>query len=181
MNGLYRPCGRPFINHLVGTASVLLFYGCPVQVVIAGLLHAIFTHGQGQRSPETHQTIENEASLLGSAGRHAVKMAKLYPARQQVFQSANGIDNGVAELPLDLAELYLLDAANDVEMHLSLEVAVSGRGDVLVGKRLRDSEELVEFIGLSGLAETLQMVRDQVVTLPIVNFQGGRQGSFQLL
>jgi len=45
MNGGFRPCGRPFINHLVGTAAVLLRYDLRIEVVIAGLLHAAYSHG----------------------------------------------------------------------------------------------------------------------------------------
>jgi hypothetical protein len=39
-NGGYRPCGRPFINHLVGTASVLVHFGFEARLVGAALLHA---------------------------------------------------------------------------------------------------------------------------------------------
>ena len=38
MDGGYRPCGRPFINHLVGTASVLVHYGLRAETVASGLL-----------------------------------------------------------------------------------------------------------------------------------------------
>ena len=38
--GRFRPCGRPFTAHLVGTASVLAKLGAPAAVVAAGLLHA---------------------------------------------------------------------------------------------------------------------------------------------
>jgi len=44
MDGGYRPCGRPFINHVVGTASVLVRYGFRSEVVAVGLLHSAYTH-----------------------------------------------------------------------------------------------------------------------------------------
>jgi (p)ppGpp synthase/HD superfamily hydrolase len=42
---LYRPSGKTFIAHLVGTASILASLGVSVDIVIAGLLHAAYAHG----------------------------------------------------------------------------------------------------------------------------------------
>jgi (p)ppGpp synthase/HD superfamily hydrolase len=44
-SGLYLPSGKPFIDHLVGTASVLVSVHAPVEVVAAGLIHAAHLHG----------------------------------------------------------------------------------------------------------------------------------------
>lgn len=44
--GSYRASGKPFICHLVGTASVLASLHMPVTVVAAGLLHAAYTLGE---------------------------------------------------------------------------------------------------------------------------------------
>jgi (p)ppGpp synthase/HD superfamily hydrolase len=63
-NGGYRPCGRPFINHLVGTASVLVHYGFEVRLVQAALLHASYTHAPHfEGGPE--KTVEAVAQALG--------------------------------------------------------------------------------------------------------------------
>jgi GT2 family glycosyltransferase len=43
-DGLYRPDGRPFLNHAIGTASALLRYELDPTTVRAGLLHATQTH-----------------------------------------------------------------------------------------------------------------------------------------
>ena len=41
----YRPCGKPLIAHLVGTASILAWLRAPLRVIKVGLLHAAHTHG----------------------------------------------------------------------------------------------------------------------------------------
>jgi len=41
---MMRPCGRTFLNHLVSTASILAAHKAPVPLVMAGLLHAAYTH-----------------------------------------------------------------------------------------------------------------------------------------
>jgi len=43
--GQYRPCGKPFTCHLVGTASILAHAGASAPVAAAGLLHAAYRFG----------------------------------------------------------------------------------------------------------------------------------------
>ncbi len=43
--GLFLPSGKTFIDHLVGTASVIASLHAPVDLVIAGLIHAAYLHG----------------------------------------------------------------------------------------------------------------------------------------
>ena len=40
--GLFLPSGKTFIDHLVGTASILTSLRMPVEVVVAGLIHAAY-------------------------------------------------------------------------------------------------------------------------------------------
>jgi (p)ppGpp synthase/HD superfamily hydrolase len=44
--GHYRANEKPFIAHLVGVASILASCGAPSTVVSAGLLHAVYRHGE---------------------------------------------------------------------------------------------------------------------------------------
>jgi (p)ppGpp synthase/HD superfamily hydrolase len=43
--GLFLPSGKPFIDHLVGTASILASLHVSVEIVTAGLIHAAYLHG----------------------------------------------------------------------------------------------------------------------------------------
>ena len=176
-NGVYRPCGRPFVNHLVGTASVLLFYGCPMRLILAGLLHGLFGPGATVSSANADRAFE-QVSNLGSAGGQAAELIQLYSERARLLDEVARGGKELAELPVQIAGLYLLEAANEIDMHLSFEVAVSARSDLMTEKRLCECHELLESIGLTGLAATLQRVRQNVVELPNVNFQGGGAGSF---
>ena len=83
-------------------------------------------------------------------------------------------------MPIGLAELYLLEAANDVDMHLSLEVATSGRSDAISGQTLSFCQQMIETIGLPALATTMSTVRDEQVDLPKIRFNGEFAGSFLL-
>ena len=44
--GAFRGSGRPFLSHLVGTASVLAWLRAPLAVVAGGLLHSAYSHGE---------------------------------------------------------------------------------------------------------------------------------------
>jgi hypothetical protein len=41
----YRPNGKPFLCHLVGTASILASWPATTGEVICGLIHSVYTHG----------------------------------------------------------------------------------------------------------------------------------------
>ena len=43
--GQFRGSGKPFVAHLVGTASILAAVAAPPEVVVAGLLHAVYEQG----------------------------------------------------------------------------------------------------------------------------------------
>lgn len=44
-SGFLRPSGKTHIQHLVGTASVLVNYNSPVEIINAGLLHSVYKYG----------------------------------------------------------------------------------------------------------------------------------------
>src|SRR5262249_55876232 len=43
--GLFLPSGKTFIDHLVGTASILASFHVSIEIVAAGLIHAAYLHG----------------------------------------------------------------------------------------------------------------------------------------
>src|SRR3984957_6842191 len=48
----FRPCGRPFVTHLVGTSAVLVWLKAPIPMVVAALLHAAYQEGDFANSLE---------------------------------------------------------------------------------------------------------------------------------
>ncbi len=38
----FRPCGRPFVSHLVGTSAILAWLKVPIPMVVAALSHAAY-------------------------------------------------------------------------------------------------------------------------------------------
>lgn len=173
--GLYRPCGRPFINHLAGTASVLLFYGCPLPHVLASLLHASLTHGPKDLAI-------NWLARFATAGgptKPAADLAILYAKRSKLLAPLDLDTTAIDQLPIEAVGLHLVDAANEIDMRLSLEVAVSGRTDVYDEAKIRAHQKLLERVGLSGMAATLGTMTEWG-QLPAIPFKAGQVSSFRL-
>ena len=150
MNGGYRPCGRPFIAHLVGTASVLVRYGFHAEIVAAGLLHAAYTHCPSHRDGPAG-AINAVSALLGGPGSALERRVRAYSIREKnAARNANAIAVDSKLTVMD-AELIAIAAANEVDMHVSREVRYSGRTDVLEPRLLESAAHVCERLGVPGL------------------------------
>lgn len=154
MDGGYRPCGRPFIDHLCGTASVLVRYGFCAEVVAAGLLHASYSHcpphPAGPRAAATAMH-----ALLGGDDSPVNRRVRAYTLR--------AVGAGLAAATVLDAEVLALVAANEVDMHLSGEIRYTGRADVLPDASIEAIQRTCRTLGVDGLAHTLTLSRSEGV------------------
>ena len=115
--GRYRANGKPFISHLVGTASILAAHGASIEVVVAGMLHATYLQGQFGDS-QIGVTPARAKVLRRGAGDEAAKLIEEYsrlPWNGKVFNEwlreprrMTSYNRGV----------ILMRLANDLEDHL---------------------------------------------------------------
>lgn len=159
MNGTYRPCGRPFINHLVGTASILVRYDFRARVVGAGLLHAAYTHGI-ESADEVEDGIKRTYRLLGGRESRLEASARAYALRFDRWQRLLNSPRWPEELSIDDAEIVAIAAANEADMHLSGEIRFSGRGVETLDGEL--TTVVCQLLGVPGLAETLRIEREKL-------------------
>ena len=159
-SGGYRPCGRPFIDHLVGTASALVHYGCETRLVLAGLLHAAYSHAPHVPggSLETVETIER---WLGGRDSPIERAVRSYTVRMGRWQELSSLDNWQDIATMSDIDTAMLAMANGADMYLSGEVRATGRTDVDDCAVLPKAREICEIVGVPGLAEihTLHQVR----------------------
>ena len=80
LDGAYRPCGRPFINHLAGSASVLMHYNFDASIVAAALLHAAYTHCR-QLAAGPQAGIDKICELLGGKSSSLQRRVRAYALR----------------------------------------------------------------------------------------------------
>ena len=178
MNGGFRPCGRPFINHLVGTAAVLLRYDLRIETVAAGLLHAAYSHGWAPGNDAAAQCAGISAQL--GQGSPVERRVRAYAQRGGQPPRVAG------SMALDDAEMALIDAANEIDMRFSGEYDYSGRPPELSEDRLAGLMQVCRAVGLDGLAQTLRLAVGQgrpvipgLVTGVAVSYRFGTNGSLQ--
>jgi hypothetical protein len=178
VNGGFRPCGRPFINHLAGTAAVLLRYDLRIETVAAGLLHAAYSHGWAPGNDAAAQCANITAQL--GQGSPVERRVRAYAQR---FGQPLRVSGGMT---LDEAEVALIETANEIDMHFSGEYDYSGRPPEINEERLAGLMQVCRAVGLDGLAQTLRLTADQarpvipeLVTGIAVSYRFGTSGSLQ--
>jgi hypothetical protein len=141
-DGGYRPCGRPFLNHVIGTAGVLVYYDFCLECVLEALLHAAYTHPRFPLAQiqglirQVHPTLE---------------------ARVRDNTQRRGKANTLPILSCTTrdVEVASIEAANEIDMRLSGEYAYSGRPpEVGLEAAQRLAQFLVE-IGVPGMQRAL--------------------------
>ena len=150
-NAGYRPCGRPFINHLVGTASVLVHYAFETRLVQAALLHAAYTHAPKMRCgpKETVQIIER---LLGGSWSPVERIVHGYTVRASRWKQLSGLGDWRDVATMTDIDSAILSMANRMDMHLSGEVGATGRADADDAPVLSHAREICDVVGVTGLA-----------------------------
>jgi (p)ppGpp synthase/HD superfamily hydrolase len=115
----FRANGKPFVAHLVGTASLLAAFGAPPDVVIAGLLHAVYTSGSFPDG--THgMTAAHRAFIRSKVGDAVETLVAAYEDltwnRATIAEIA-----GRGGLPSSKGtDILLMRLANEIEDHYAL-------------------------------------------------------------
>jgi uncharacterized protein DUF6817 len=116
--GRYRPSGKPFVCHLVGTASVLASLEATPEVAAAGMLHAAYDTNQHTGTVTANRQRVGDA--LGPVVEHQVHA---YRELAWNVTSVRGIlDAGLTPTHPD-APTLLMRLANEIDDHLDLSMA----------------------------------------------------------
>lgn len=178
MDGGYRSCGRPFINHLVGTASVLLRYGFRMEIVAAGMLHAVYSHCPAHAAGPKAAT-EMVCAALGGAGSPLEKIVSAYTQRTSSWQNLLAQPEPLSSLTVLDAEIIAIVAANEIEMHMSGEFRYSGRADAINPKIVQLISHVCRIFGVPGLYETLVVARQSSATV-LPELMTGLRSSYRI-
>ncbi len=168
-DGVYRPDGRPFLSHGIGTASVLVRYEAQIPIVLSGLLHAAYTH-----RPAWINETEVSATLrerFGGDGFIATQPAA------RAFLAQHQADCGV--LNMVGASTIAMLAANEIDMRLSGEYRATGRPADLTAPMLDRIGEVMAHFGLDGLARSARLSCGEIQAWPVLGV-GVQQASFRL-
>jgi hypothetical protein len=121
--GGFRPCSRPFTAHCVGTASALVAFGFAPRIVVAGLLHAAYSHAP--LGPQPHAALSELSGRIGTTfGERVERIIRRY-ARFQLAPDAWREAHPVEALTVDDAETVALAIANEIDEWASGELHFS--------------------------------------------------------
>src|SRR5258705_767848 len=155
--GTYRGSGKPFLAHLVGTASVLASLHQRTPMVVTGLLHAVYTHGEfgnGWRGMSAPKRAEIRRAVGEEVEELIARYTQLRWQRRTIPQIRARLDTMT---PVE-RDVLLVRLANELEDHLDLGIlylADMERRREFMHADLPAAVEMAERLGFPALAKSL--------------------------
>jgi hypothetical protein len=179
--GQFRASGRPFLAHLVGTASILAEHGAAPDLVVAGLLHAVYDQGRfGTRRPGA--TRRKRARIRAVAGDAAEALVHSYASvHATTWEGVDAVDRLARLTPVQRQAAWIT-VANELEESLDLGLLVEGPSRAAAGLRgLEAGLALARALGAPGLAEEIRdrLEASRSACLP-AGLRADREGSYTL-
>lgn len=119
--GCFRPSGKTFIAHLVGTASILSYLHVPASVVAAGLLHAAYANGDFGDG-KTGISDARREQVRRTVGHQVEEYVSRYTALQWNEQTIPAICDHFGALGQIDRSVLLIRLANELEEYLDLGI-----------------------------------------------------------
>jgi (p)ppGpp synthase/HD superfamily hydrolase len=179
--GRYRGSGKPFLAHLVGTASILASMHVRAPIVAAGLLHASYTQGEfgngwSGAGPEKREWLRR------AVGAEVEDLVGRYTSLRWHAHTIPKIEEGLDALDPREREVLLIRLANELEDHLDLGVlycADARRRRDHVSASLYLCVDMAKRLGFPHLADALaQAFRETLSTELPMSLRRADSGSF---
>lgn len=158
--GLHRSCGKPFVAHAVGTASVVADAGGSADLVAAALLHSAYTLGEFG-TLRRRIDARKRARVRAAAGAHAERLVDAYASF--AWHDADIAALLEREPPQGIErDVLLLRLANEVDEYANLAALYAWDRDRRIDRAERvlpQCAALAERIGHSRLAERIRIER----------------------
>jgi (p)ppGpp synthase/HD superfamily hydrolase len=154
----FRPCGRPFVSHLVGTSAILVWLKAPISMVVAALLHASYQEGDFANSLEG-MTPRKRKELRAAIGAEAEELVAAYTVSSR---SLTGILASYARFhqmsPLE-RDILLIQLANELDDYRELASNHAANADeriAVIRQSGAQQAEMAEWLGHPELAQALR-------------------------
>ncbi len=181
--GAYRGSGKPFIAHLVGTASILASVRARMPVVVAGLMHAAYASGEfgdGSRGEAPWK----RARLVSAVGAEVADLVTGYTALRWNTQTIPVIRDRLDTMGGQEREVLLVRLANELEDHLDLGVLYCSdaeRRRAYLGTPLYRCVDMAARLGFLELAGALDDAFKKTLSADVPRAFRRREGeSFRL-
>jgi (p)ppGpp synthase/HD superfamily hydrolase len=181
--GHFRPNHKPFLAHLVGTASILAVNGASPTVVTAGLLHSAYSHGEfGDGSRGINDRKRRQVRRAVGSLSEAV-ITNYTPLKWNLSTLSTMLAHASVMSPSE-GDVVFVKLADTLEDHLDMGLQYSPNKNLPGGAELqcawRDAlVKLAAALRHYALAADLERVLDPHHQTLVPEFLHGRQpGSF---
>ena len=167
--GRFRGSGKPFVSHLVGTASVLGSLHQPVAVVAAGLLHATYTQGEfgtgiGGISDAKRRVVRE------AIGAEIEELIALYTTLPWNRSSLPDLARDPESRDAKDRTVLVMRLANELDDHLDLGMLYrhdAARCRRAIGEYLHLTVDMAQRLAFPELAADLKRVFDETVSAEV--------------
>ena len=177
-DGLYRGCGRPFLAHLVGTASILARHGASASLVAAGMLHSVYEFGDLDIPDEG--ITERKRRYVASRTTPEIEHLLYHYANMAWYGTdTTAMEGNLDHMPLLIARVLLLRMANDLEERHDRSLAFCSKDDSTIEPWLALFQAVAQRLGANTLYEELEEACLQNQNFGVPDLLHGRQtGSY---
>jgi GT2 family glycosyltransferase len=151
--GGFRPCTRSFVAHCVGTASALAAVGFTPRIVVAGLLHAAYSHAP--LGPQPHAALADICVSLGKAFGQRVEQSIRRYARFQLNPNAWREAHPVETMTVEDAETVAIALANEIDLWTSGEALLTNDRGNTTDEWISYFRAVARGLAVEPFAETL--------------------------
>ncbi|PSB58981.1 DUF6817 domain-containing protein [Chamaesiphon polymorphus] len=156
--GRFRPSGKTFIAHLVGTASILAKLQVPDRLIIVGLLHAVYSHGDFGTG-QTGISTAKQKQILQVISPEIEEYIARYTALKWDLEIGTIVHRQIDTLDEIERDVLLIRLANELEERLDLGILYCGDAKYYrYTERDRHLPEMAEKLGYSRLAAEFDTV-----------------------
>ena len=179
--GRFRPSGKPFLCHLVGTASILAALKVPSALVAAALLHAAYTQGNFAAA-DCGMSEAKRRRVRAVVGDEVEKLVASYGKLVWSEKTVPEICETLDRMSNKDRDMLLLRLANELEDHLdfgALHCANAESRRKHIKSYLHLCVRMAERLEQTALAEALERAFSETLAAEIPAFlRSGRRQSF---
>ncbi len=154
----FRPCGRPFVAHLVGTSAVLVWLKAPMPMVIAALLHAAYQEGDFAHSLEG-MTPRKRKELRPIIGTEAEELVAAYTQGSRSLTGIMASHARFQQMSSVERDILLIQLANELDDYRDLASNHAANADeriAVIRQCGPHQAEMAEWLGRPELAHALR-------------------------
>jgi (p)ppGpp synthase/HD superfamily hydrolase len=154
----FRPCGRAFVSHLVGTSAILVWLKAPISMVVAALLHAAYQEGDFPNSLEG-LTPRKRKELRAAIGPEAEELVAAYTVGSRSLTGIRASYARFHQMSPAERDILLIQLANELDDYRDLASNHAANADeriAVIQQCGPQQAEMAEWLGHPQLAQALR-------------------------